>query len=321
MCFAGNDVWANDPGVRFIQSRGKVVCGTDLDPKTYAHKDEDGVWQGIDADICRMFASAIIGRDDNFEMKHIDADKASEALRNGTVDVMLGATPYSASVELNKKYTPAALMYFDRQMFLTFDVGANSLEAYKGKKVCAVTGTDDLNNVQEYSAKYGLDLNILFFPSERTARSAFLLKRCDLLTGNGVALEGVLKKTYTETAKLKLIPETIAVKPIYVYVDNKNETLKLTLKWIVNALTLAEDKDINSANVELFVVDKNSSIRNLLGEDDKIWKRLAVYPTWLKTYIKEHGNYRDFIDKNLKEPLKENRLYKDGGAITPFSFL
>lgn len=38
---------AADAGLRYIQTRGTVRCGTDLRSKFYAYKDEDGFWHGL----------------------------------------------------------------------------------------------------------------------------------------------------------------------------------------------------------------------------------------------------------------------------------
>lgn len=50
---AVSEAAAADAGLRYIQTRGVVRCGTDLSAKTYAYKDADGYWRGIDADLCR----------------------------------------------------------------------------------------------------------------------------------------------------------------------------------------------------------------------------------------------------------------------------
>ena len=318
--FAAN-AFANDIGLRPIQSRGKIICGTDLNLGTYAYKDDDGIWKGIDADMCRALATATIGRPDNFVLKNVDAGEVGKALKDGTVDVMLGFAPYSASIEFDKQYSVGALMYYDRQMFLAKDLdGAKSMEAFRGKRVCTVTGSEDLNNVQEYSSRYALDLKIHFYKTDREARTAFLNKRCELLTGNELQLTGIINK-YGNTTKLTLIPETLAIKPVYAFVDFENNSLQMAVEWTINALALAEHKGITSKNIDLYVVDNNTSIKNLLGEDPKLWKKFSLQPEWVKLYIKQFGNYSEILKRNFGEPLKENSLVKDGGAIHYVSFL
>ena len=320
--FLAGNAWATgDAGLRAMQSRGKVFCGTDLNIGTYAYKDDDGIWRGIDTDLCRAIAAAIVGRPDNFTLKHVDAGEAGKALKEGLVDVMLGFAPYSANVELNRQYALGALLYYDHQMFLTRDLeGATSMESFKGKRVCTVTGSEDLSNAQEYSNKYALDLKVHFYKTEGEARTAFLTKRCELLSGNEMQLKGIMEK-FGKNSKLVLIPEAIATKPVYAFVDSENVTLQFAVRWIINALALAELKEINSKNVDLYTVDNNTSIKNLLGEDPKLWSRFFLKPEWVKTYVKEFGNYREVIDRNFKQPIKENMLTKDGGAITPLPFI
>ena len=89
LCLSASTVLANDAGLRFIKTRGYVVCGTDLSSKTLAYKDEEGFWRGIDADICRNFAQAIFGNDEYFRLKNVPGNKAAHALDNNQIDFML----------------------------------------------------------------------------------------------------------------------------------------------------------------------------------------------------------------------------------------
>ena len=51
----------------------------------------------------------------------------------------------------------------------------------------------DQYNLEEYNARYNLDLKPLPFASSQRAKEAFLLNRCTLLTGNALYLTNTLK--------------------------------------------------------------------------------------------------------------------------------
>ena len=98
---AVSEAAAADAGLRYIQTRGVVRCGTDLSAKTYAYKDADGYWRGIDADLCRTLAAAVLGDKERIEMVNVTTNMVSKYLTTNKIDVMLGGAPYSAGMEIS----------------------------------------------------------------------------------------------------------------------------------------------------------------------------------------------------------------------------
>ncbi len=321
------EVTAKDPGVRHIITRGTVRCGTDLSTKTYAYLDEAKVWHGIDADWCRVFSTAIFGSPDRFQLVDVKAYEVSKALTTGKVDFMLGDAPATATRDISSQADPVDVVYYDRQMFLAKNRNAESMEAYKGENICAVTNSEDLFNVQEYNAKFDLGLKTLLFREPQKAKEAFLLNRCTLLTGNELYLKSIHKQMADADMDIVILPEVIALKPVYVQVNRANNTLRVTAKWILNALALSEKLGINSKNVDIFIGVKDTSAKNLLGIDPTLWKRFMLKPQWVKTVVRELGNFGEIFEKNLgsqseyKVERDKNNLIENGGLIRSQSFL
>lgn len=332
LVFTTVNSYAASDGLYLIQSRGKVICGTDLTAPAYASRTEDGQWKGFDADICRAFSTAIFGMPDKFELIDVPADKISAMLKSHKIDFMLGGADFSAQTDALSAFAPATLLYYDQQAFLARNaLGATSMEQFKGAKVCAVSNSADLNNVEEFSLRYNLDLNILPFTSETRAKQAFLLNRCKILTGNRIYLQGILEKSFSdfddEDFDIKLLPEAIALKPVYVLTDKNEPKLQAIARWVVNALQLADMYGINAANAQVKIGLKNTSQRNLIGENPKLWLSLGLKPSWLRDALAYTGNYGEIFERNfgknssLKLNRAESNYLKDGGLINPLPFL
>lgn len=319
---------AADAGLRYIQTRGQVRCGTDLNSKYYAHKDEDGFWRGFDADICKAISQAIFNRSDRFTMVDVRPEGITRALSTNKIDVMLSSAPFSAGTEISFKSMPVDILYYDQQMFLARRIeGASSMEAYKGSKVCVISDSADFYNLQNYSNKYKLDLIPLPFKLQQRATEAFLLKRCPLLTGNSIYLKNILTSRFENSDEVMLLPESIAIKPMYAIVAKDNNTLRIIIKWIFNALKLAEEHGITSQNVKINIGTKDLSLQNLLGDNPALWTKFGLNPNWLRKSIEDIGNYGEIYERNLgaDSPLaierNENRLIKDNGLISVQPFL
>lgn len=318
-----------DAGLRYIKTRGKVICGTDLSTKTFAFSDEEKIRRGIDADLCRQFALAIFGNSESFALKNVPADKIGKALANNQIDFMLGNTVISAGAEISSAASPVEVLYYDKQVFARGKPteGASSMEAFRGAKVCVLKNSPFEENLRAYNHRYGLEFKILPYPSATALRQAFYLNRCDLITGSQIYLRGLAASSISQNAQVSVLPEEISILPVYVYADRSNATLKTIGKWIINAPKLAETHDISSKNIDGVIGVRDASVANLLGLDDKLWKKFGLQPQWAKQYIKDYGNYGEVFERNLGKdsPLQierdKNYLGDRGGMITAQPFI
>ncbi len=315
-------------GLHYIHTRGKIFCGTERGNKILSYRNKKGNWQGMDAELCKMISTAIFGRSDRIEMVPLAANQVSKAFYTNKIDVMIGGLPFSATTEMSTRAAPIDVWYYDRQVFLAHTVkGATSMEAYKGKKVCVVNNSDDLAKLEVYNNKYQLDFSLLTFPNIQRAKEAFLLNRCQLFTGNSMILRDIVVHSPAGVSDVEMLPETITVRPIYVYVDKDNTTLKSIAKWVMNAVKQAEETGLTSKNVNIHSGSTDPSTRNLLGLDEKLWGRFKLVPNWLQTYLKESGNYGEVFEKELGEnsPFKikrnQNNLLKDSGLMFSVPFI
>lgn len=321
-------VQAADAGLHYINTRGVVRCGTPAGNKIFAYKDEDGQWQGISVEMCRIISTAVFGRSDRIKMVMVPETMVAKALTTNKIDVMVGGMPYSATNESSTKAAPVDAVYYDRMTFLARDAGdAKSMTAFKGKKVCIVQDIDDLNRLQAYSDKYQLDLQIMPFPTAVKAREAFLLKRCPLFVGNAMLLQDMLINTPSGMSGVEMLPETIDERPFYLFADKENTTLRSALKWIMNATKLTEEIGLTQENYSLNLASKDPAIRNLLGTDEKLWSRFNLEPLWVQTMLKERGNYGEVFEKafgsksRFNIPRGKNNLLKNGGLMRAETFL
>ena len=324
---AGN-VWCADPGLRYINTRGVVRCGTPSDNKIFAYKDDDGVWQGISVEICRVISTAVFGRSDRIKMVQVPEVLVSKALATNKIDVMIGGMPYSATHEISSKAAPVDVLYYDRMVFLSRDTGkAKSMKDFQGEKVCVVQDNDDLKRLMSYSDHYKLDLQPAPFQTASSAKANFLLKRCRLLAGNYMLLQDILINTPGGLDNVEMLPETIDERPVYLFTWKENTTLRIVLKWILNAMKFAENVGLTQDNYNFNLSSNNPEIRNLLGIDEKLWNRFRLEPNWVQILLKERGNYGEIFEKVLGEKSRfkikrgKNNLLKNGGLMTSEPFI
>lgn len=318
----------SDAGLHYVKNRGVVRCGVESENKIFAYKDAEGKWQGINAEICKMLSIAIFGRNDLYAMVPLSSNQVSAALTANKIDVMLGGLPYSANNEITSNASPAAVLYYDKQMFVAQNAKkVESMQGFKNARVCVVNDSDDMSKLQAFSYKYKLDFNILPFQNVVRAKEAFLLKRCELFTANSMILKDLIINSPAGTSGVEILPEVITDRPVYAFVDKANSTLSSVVKWVLNAQKLAEEQGLTSQNIEISLANPDISTRNVLGQDEKLWKKFGLQPKWLQTSLKEQGNYGEIFENTLGENSRfkiqrdKSNLLKNGGYITHDSFL
>ena len=317
---------AEDAGLRYIKSHAAIRCGTMLNNRAFAYRDEEKQWQGFDAEMCKIFASAIFGNEKYFELVNVPQSEAAAALQSGKVDVMLGNTPYSASLDISRRIVPAGLLYFDRQMFAARNPGeASSMLEFKGKTVCAVNNSEELYNLDLYNRQYKLKLKPIKFPSQQKVKEAFMLNRCALITGNETFLKSIAYEQ--QKFKVTILPEVITATPVYAYVSRDNTRSQSIISWLINNLYLAEEYGITTTNVDILNNAQDQSIRNMLGLDSKLWQKFEMNPKGFREALKAHGNYADIYHRTLGDNSDLNvrritgSLSSDGGVVMPRPFL
>lgn len=307
-----------------IARRNVVRCGTNLHAQSYAYQ-EDGIWHGIDADFCRVIAQAITGNKDNFELRHVEAVDVLNALNGGQIDVMLSGSYYAAKMETMKQALGVGPLYYDRQYVMVRDDASEDLAEYADKKICVSTDSDYQQKFEEHNMKHNWKIKYLTFNGTQKAQSAFMLKRCQILTANSLALAG-MKKAHPKL-DAHILPVTISVQPMYAVVKYDNYDLQIALKWIFNALFLAEQYNIKPQNLSFFATNDTPELRNLLGDEPQMWQGLRLQPDWVRNIIGTLGNYSDIYERNIgsespyKLPRDKEKLMRDGGTVLPLSFI
>lgn len=315
--------------VERIKQSGIVRCGVRTTADAFAYR-ADGEWRGIDVEICRLIASAVLSRSDAVQIVPVNRGEGFPFLAEGKIDVLNAAIPWSMDLEIKSDAAFPAAFYYSSLAFLGhYTPGATSMKAYKGAKVC-VNASDPspflIRELDTFNKKNDLELRIMKLPSLARAKELLYLKRCDLIFDRLEILHsGYFTKKQSEL-DLAVLPEYVrpyATGPVIR--DDDKEMFKL-LKWLVYAVVKAEEKGITSQNIEDFQNTEDREIQTLLERNKAVADRLGVDDAWLYRAIAERGNYDEIYQRGLgtKSVLKikrtVNRLKKNGGLISAPDF-
>ena len=76
------------PTVEAVKARGQLNCGVNTGLPGFSAADAQGKWSGLDVDICRAIAAAVLGDAAKVRYVPLNAAQRFDALRRNQVDLL-----------------------------------------------------------------------------------------------------------------------------------------------------------------------------------------------------------------------------------------
>src|SRR5262245_41579340 len=133
---------SNTPTLDRVRANGFVRCGVSTGIAGFSTQDAQGQWQGIDVDVCRAIAAAMLGDAGKVRYTPLTAAQRFTALQSGEIDVLSRNTTitFQRDVELGIEFP--AINWYDGTGFIVHK--ASNVKAVKelnGATICIQPGT------------------------------------------------------------------------------------------------------------------------------------------------------------------------------------
>lgn len=311
-----------------IKQTGIVRCGARTTANAFVASNGDGGFKGIDAEICKAIATAVLGRPEAIQIVPVDRGEGDRLLAENKIDVLLAGNVWSPARELQSEHAFPAIFYHSALAFIGhYNDAAASMRDYASARVCADSQQPFVvKTLREYNTKHRLDLRIMAMPNLSRAKELLYLKRCDLILERLEILHSDYFKKAPADVDLVVLPEIVRTYPAGPYIRDDDKELFKILRWLVYAVVKAEEKGISSQNIEDFQNTADPEIQNLLGQNKAVADRMGLDAGWIYRALSQRGNYGEIYRRALgdKSVLKlnrtANRLVKDGGLVSAPDF-
>ena len=289
-----------------VKAAGKVKCGVNTGLAGFAAPNDQGVWAGLDIDLCRAVAAAVLGDATKVEYKPLNAEQRFTALQSGEVDLLARNSTWTLSRDSQLGLDFVAVNYYDGQGFMVRkDLGVTSAKELKGATVCVQEGTTTEKNLGDFDKANSLGMQPVKFKESDQARSAYDEGRCDAYTtdASGLAAERTGLKSPADNV---ILPEIISKEPLGPVVRHGDSQWADIVRWSHFAMIIGEEKGITSANVD-DVKAKNAEgaegadaeTQRFLGITDKMGEGLGIGNDWAYNILKQVGNYGEAFERNV----------------------
>jgi general L-amino acid transport system substrate-binding protein len=305
--------------LKAVKERGTLNCGVGQGLLGFSSQADKNEWTGLDVDICRAIAAAVLGDPAKVTFTPLDAASRFEALQSGKIDVLSRNSTWTMSRETSLGLMFAGVAYYDGQGFLVRrESGVDTALQLGGKTVCTQTGTTSQLNLVDYFRINDMALKTLAVATVEESRKAYEDRQCDVLTSD-------VSQLYAERLKLAapdshiILPEVISKEPLGPAVRQGDDQWFNLVKWTLYALINAEEIGIKSAGVDDALKSADPNIRRLVGTEGEFGQQLGLANDWAARAIRATGNYGEIYERNvgtqsrLSIPRGLNALWTKGG--------
>ncbi len=311
---------ANAGTLQDTLKQGYLKCGINTGLPGFAEADSSGKWHGLDVDVCRAVAAAVLGDASKVKYVNLNAKERFTALQSGEIDLLSRNTTWTETRDTSLGLNFAGVNYYDGQGFMVHKaIGVKSALELDGASVCLQAGTTTELNLADYFRSHGMKYKLVSYDTNDQVLNGYITGRCDVLTTDQSQLYS-LRVKMKHPEKSVVLPEIISKEPLGPVVRQGDDEWFNIVKWSFFAMVAAEEKGITSKNVDdLKAHSKDPEIKRMLGVEGNMAANLHLKKDWLYNIIKQVGNYGESFDRNVgpKTPLKIKRglnaLWKNGG--------
>ena len=303
------------------QKKGFVRCGVSQGLPGFSNADAAGNWTGVDVDVCRAVAAAVLGDANKVKFTPLSAKERFTALTSGEIDILSRNTTWTLSRDADIGLTFVGVNLYDGQGFMVRkSSGITSTSQFKnGISACTNIGTTTELNMRDFFNSRGISYEPVAFENADEVVAAYDAGSCDTYTTDksGLAAQRTKMKNPDEHI---VLPETISKEPLGPVVRQGDSVWEDIVRWSLNTMIEAEEYGVTSANADMMKTSENPQIKRLVGAEGEMGAAFGLDNEWNLRIIKQVGNYgesykRNIADTGILPDRGPNELWTKGGIL------
>src|SRR5689334_7814223 len=171
------------PTLDKVRRDGALSCGVTTGVAGFSVPDSRGQWTGIDVDVCRGIAAAVLGDAQKVKFVPLTAQQRFTALQSGEVDILARVTTWNLARDTQLGLNFGPITVYDGQGFLVpKSLGVKSAKELNGATVCVQPGTTTEVNLADWFRANGMQFKPVVIEKLDEVEAAFFAGRCDVYT-------------------------------------------------------------------------------------------------------------------------------------------
>jgi len=295
-----------------VRAHGVVRCGGVSRPGL-ADRDGHGAWRGLEVDVCRAVADAVLGSPERIEFHAYQAPSDFDAVRNRTDDLYFFTGSEIAQEGLAGQVLPGPTVFVESHaVMVPAGSAARHLADLATEGICFEIGTPVERSLEAYFDGMGRGWLRRAFSEEGEMADMYGAQDCRALAGELTALAELRLRPGVSRLASRMLPESTADFPILAATSTEDGRWSAIVAWTVHTLVSAERPETR------WYAGGAGAMPAEAGE-------LGLGKGWQGRVVKDVGSYGAIFERNLGKgsPLKlerglnANRL-QGGMLLSPF---
>ncbi|MFO7629034.1 MAG: amino acid ABC transporter substrate-binding protein [Prochlorococcaceae cyanobacterium] len=332
-CAANESAGVSSPRLAAIRSRGSLLCGINGQLPGFSILAANGRYEGLDADLCRAVAAAVLGDAAKVEFRLLTTTQRFAALASGEVDLLARNTSVSLGRDApggNALSFAPVVLHDHTAVMVPKAGGITALAGLAGQPICVISGTSTEVVLADRLRERRIAYVPLRFHTADQAFDAYLSQRCAAIVSDQVGLAG-RRSTFPDPLGHRFLPDRLSKEQIAVVTAQADPAWADAVRWLVYGLIEAEEQGVDQASLARKLAaaraePRLTDQRRLLGLEGHLGSQLGLSDDFLVRAIGAVGNYGEIFERHLGSASRlrlqrgPNRLARDGGLLVSPSF-
>ena len=289
----GGDRQSATPTLDGVRRNGFVQCGVSTGIAGFSTADARGQWRGLDVDVCRAIAAAVLGDAAKVRFTPLTSPQRFTALQTGEIDVLSRVTTitFQRDVQLGIEF-PATNWYDGSTFIVRKALKLSALTDLNGATICLQPGTTNEVDVADYFRKKGLTFKPVVFERLEEGINAYFAGRCDAFAQDQATLASVRARA-PDPGEHVIMSEAISKAPYGPGVMPNDIRWMEIVRWSVFAMVDAEELGLSSTTIDQARASADPDVQRFVGTREDLGAMLGLDAEWAIRIVKQVGNYAE----------------------------
>jgi len=295
-----------------VKAHGVVRCGS-VERSGLASAAGNGRWLGLNVDVCRALAAAVLGSPNRIEYHEYETPKNFDAVRNQQDDVYFLTGSEIAEQKLAGKVVPGPTVFVESYaVMVPFASTVHHISDLAGDSICFLIGSSAERSLEAYFDLLHQNWLRRAFSEDGEMLDAYNVQSCHAIAGEITTLATSRPDSGVNRLSSRILPEPLIAFPVMATTGTDDAQWSAIVAWTVDTLLSAERPGTRwyAGGAEAMPISAPE-----LGLDKE----------WQRRVLKAVGNYGDIFERHLGKgsPLRLDRglnanQFHGGLLLSPF---
>jgi len=295
-----------------VKARGIVRCGSVERPGLASAAGKE-LRTGLNVDVCRGIAAAVLGSPDRIEYHLYDTPKDFDAVRNHQDDVYFLTGSEINEQKLAGKVVPGPTIFVESHAVMTAATSTvHHVDDLAGDGICFMIGSSVERSLSAYFESLHKSWLRRAFSEDGEMIDTYNVQNCHALAGEITTLAEVRLERGVNGLSSRILPEPLTAFPVMAATGTDDAQWSAIIAWTVHTLVSAERPELRW-------------YAGGAGAMPVAAPELGLDTGWQRRVLAAVGNYGDMFERHLgrNSPLKLDRgidaNQRSGGLLlSPF---